>query len=551
MTKSGNGLFTIDPSVALDCVGGAISVDSGTLALPGSQSAYSNDVFNATANTGLDLVPNNNLVNFTGTLTGSGAGQIQLNYGALIGQTATLDFAPGLFQWVAGQMNCVITNTGDLTLTSTNNHQLWDHPGVSGTDFYNAGRVHHAAGTLTLSGNYTQNGGALKLVLGGAGAGQPGRLVVGGDAALSGSLDVTLAKGFVPNIGDQFQILSGSSLGGAFDSSSLPFGAVLTNESSSTFAGDFSSGIQTNTWTIPQTAPALYSIGVTNGLIRMTKNPAAHNPGGLQDIAASLNLAPFGGAISGDFSAQITFTNAVLPGPGLDQVQLNLGFQNGWVFDDVYDNSGGARNVHVWTASVNGQTTITNTAGTFRITRTGGALSAYYNAKPIFSENNTSPLTSLNFVLQNNNNSDDDTAVGYENFSLGTLSGKVSNTSRMKRIPSSPDFESRIAPLRPSMRKSTPQLPKCCDMCANTFSPAPQPWTRGPAALCPNSISCISYRCHAAQCGGAKAAQVDVGNHPAWPSCLLRRSRASSPGALCLLGLWAAPSLLAILQFQV
>ena len=148
--SAGTGVFVISPGAGLSVVDGTISVASGTLALPGGGSFYSNDTFTAGAGAVLDLVPTNISVNFAGAFSGTGAGQVQLNYGALVGVPASLNFGSGLFQWSGGRMNHVLTNAGEMTLVSTNNHQLWDNPGVGGTDFSNAGQVRQAGGTLDL-----------------------------------------------------------------------------------------------------------------------------------------------------------------------------------------------------------------------------------------------------------------------------------------------------------------------------------------------------------------------------------------------------------------
>ena len=65
------------------------------------------------------------------------------------------------------------------------------------------------------------------MVLGGRGAGQFGQLAISGQAALSGSLNVTLGNGFSPVAGDQFPVLTSAGLSGAFDSVSVPAGAFL------------------------------------------------------------------------------------------------------------------------------------------------------------------------------------------------------------------------------------------------------------------------------------------------------------------------------------
>ena len=58
-------------------------------------------------------------------------------------------------------------------------------------------------------------------------------------------------------------------------------------------------------------------------------------------IGMSLNLANLGGPVARDFSAQLEFRNAHIPGTGLDQVELATGYANGSIFFNVRDNSNG------------------------------------------------------------------------------------------------------------------------------------------------------------------------------------------------------------------
>ncbi len=75
-----------------------------------------------------------------------------------------------------------------------------------------------AAATLTVTGVYTQTAGTLDIELGGTLPGtEYDRLVVGGNAALGGVLQLTLVNGFVPEVGQQFQVLtSAGTVSGAF-----------------------------------------------------------------------------------------------------------------------------------------------------------------------------------------------------------------------------------------------------------------------------------------------------------------------------------------------
>ena len=183
-----------------------------------------------------------------------------------------------------------------------------------------------------------------------------------------------------------------------------------------TFSDDFSAGLSPSFWSVWQTTAGLYSVDATNGHVQVAKT-SAHSPGGFQNVAIALNLAALAGTNTGDFSTQVDFTNAVVPGPGLDQVELHTYFQDGSYFFTVYDNYNGL-NVHVWNGGLLGRTPVTGNSGTFRISRVGPTLTGYYNGAPIHSEIKDSPLVRIDFALQNNNGSDDPTSVTFDNFSL-------------------------------------------------------------------------------------------------------------------------------------
>jgi len=191
---------------------------------------------------------------------------------------------------------------------------------------------------------------------------------------------------------------------------------------SGTFADNFSAGVDPTFWSITQTTTGLYSADLTQGNLHFAKT-AMHNPGGLQNIAANLNLAALGGNISNDFSAQVHFTTSVLPGPSLDEVQLNAYFQDGAFFCDVrcvWPNVTGESNVHeIDNADVeHGAINTTATDGTFVISRVGSTLYFYFNGALMYSTSESSPLVRLTFILQNNVGADDATAVTFDYFSL-------------------------------------------------------------------------------------------------------------------------------------
>jgi autotransporter-associated beta strand protein len=73
-------------------------------------------------------------------------------------------------------------------------------------------------GVTNVGGDYLQTGGELAIELGLS----SDRLVVSATASLAGKLDVSLADSFMPEIGQQFVILSASEIGGTFTELSLP-----------------------------------------------------------------------------------------------------------------------------------------------------------------------------------------------------------------------------------------------------------------------------------------------------------------------------------------
>lgn len=74
-----------------------------------------------------------------------------------------------------------------------------------------------APGKLTVTGAYTQtSAGALDANLAGTNSGQFGQLTVKGTASLAGTLNITLLNGFVPLVGNTFEILRAKKINGTF-----------------------------------------------------------------------------------------------------------------------------------------------------------------------------------------------------------------------------------------------------------------------------------------------------------------------------------------------
>ncbi len=156
------------------------------------------------------------------------------NAGTVVVSTATTLTAPGRYTQTAGNttLNGGTLSAGSGTSTGTVDIQKGALAG-SGTinaNVANAGQVNPggtgAPGVLTVKGNYSQSAtGTLNIEIGGLGSGtQYDQLVVSGTVTLGGTLSVRLINGFVPNLGDSFQVLLFGSRSGDFAS---PFDLVL------------------------------------------------------------------------------------------------------------------------------------------------------------------------------------------------------------------------------------------------------------------------------------------------------------------------------------
>jgi T5SS/PEP-CTERM-associated repeat protein len=91
-----------------------------------------------------------------------------------------------------------------------------------------------ATGTMTISGNYTQNAGTILFEIDGFGAGQFDRMVVSGIASFTGGVfDIVFGNGFVPTAGEQFDLISaagGLNISGvSFDVIGLPSGMTFSD----------------------------------------------------------------------------------------------------------------------------------------------------------------------------------------------------------------------------------------------------------------------------------------------------------------------------------
>ncbi len=186
-------------------------------------------------------------------------------------------------------------------------------------------------------------------------------------------------------------------------------GAFTRQTEAATFIDNFSSGINTDHWTVTN---GLYTIDDTQGDIRISKGVGGTGaPGEWARIE-------FKHTVYGDFDVSVEYSGAVLGGCQ-NQVQLNLTF-GGQHVCNRRENWCGSR-YSVWLdppASTVGATGTSDTSGILRVTRVGTTVTFYANATQIYQANfNNLPVTYLSLSLQNNGTSDAISVI-FDNFSL-------------------------------------------------------------------------------------------------------------------------------------
>ena len=127
-------------------VGGAIQVASGQLTLAAG-STISGAAFDVAAGATLDPI-NGQSVNWSGAVSGSGAGQVLFGGGSInANPSLTLSLPAGMFQWSGGSVSGTMTNLGAIHLSGAD--QIFGQ-----SSFFNAGLVEATgSGSLNFSGN--------------------------------------------------------------------------------------------------------------------------------------------------------------------------------------------------------------------------------------------------------------------------------------------------------------------------------------------------------------------------------------------------------------
>ncbi len=224
-TISGPGTFTNADTVFVrqDVIGTAF-INQGVLrAREANASGAFNGAFTNTGTFLLEVLNNGNLTrtfllevlnngNLTlASATGlSNAGTITItNFSNAASWTSTLSIPNG-----------TLVNTG--TIRSTIGARAGPRVINGNVDNQALGTITPVDRDLTITGNLT-NSGSLDFNLGGTSAGANYfRLLVSGTVTLDGTLNVTLTGSFVPAIGNDFTVITGSSVSGSFATTNLP-----------------------------------------------------------------------------------------------------------------------------------------------------------------------------------------------------------------------------------------------------------------------------------------------------------------------------------------
>jgi autotransporter-associated beta strand protein len=237
---------------------GITTISAGTLKAGSTTGLSANSAF--MVNSTLDI---NGLNNTIGSLSGTGT---VLNNGSAtarltVGNDNSNSTFNGILENGASALQLTKSGTGVLTLTGANTYTgtttvsggsllvdgsiassqtlvnaggfLGGH-GTIGGNVVNSGIVgqFNSPGTLTITGNYTQNpSGTLQIQIAGLGAGQHDLLAVNGHANLTGSLRLARLGGFNLSPGDQIVFLTANNgVSGNFSNVQNGFGTIVQGE---------------------------------------------------------------------------------------------------------------------------------------------------------------------------------------------------------------------------------------------------------------------------------------------------------------------------------
>jgi hypothetical protein len=196
------GIGTNAANITLTGAGAKILNGSGTSALAG---LFANTVQGTLSLQGGQLLTTETAFRTSGKVTiGTGSGfTLRKSYTQYAG-TTTVD---GVLTVHGG----LILQKGSLVGKGTVAAAVTSNSAVT------AGDSSASPATLSVAGSYTQNSaGTLNISIGGSTTGKYGQVAVSNGVSLGGTLAIKLINGFVPAIGDTFNVVTGSAVSGTF-----------------------------------------------------------------------------------------------------------------------------------------------------------------------------------------------------------------------------------------------------------------------------------------------------------------------------------------------
>ncbi len=210
LSISSGGLVTTSG----DAFVGQLASSTGTLTIGGNSGG-----FDAT----LDVADDMGIGGTTSTA--GGTGDVTITTGGL------LQVGDALKLWGAGTVNLLGGTLDATTIDDTEGGTFNFTGGRLQVDTFTGSLINqggtlapgNSPGTTVITGNYDQLSGTLEIEINGLAAGTNFDFVsVAGIATLGGTLDISLIDGFVPTLGDTFEILTAGSVSGQFDVEMLP-----------------------------------------------------------------------------------------------------------------------------------------------------------------------------------------------------------------------------------------------------------------------------------------------------------------------------------------
>jgi hypothetical protein len=230
-TTGGNVVENAASLVGTNVIKGALTWQSGSwngvVVTVSGNSVLNINAATYNHNIGGSLLTNYGTVNWSGDQLNGGGGTVIYNYGLWNAQDNQYWYGN-----ILGGAGTVFNNYGTFRKSGGVNA----YPGTfftAGTAFNQlAGVIDLQTGDLTLQGTYSLTNGTLSFGLNNLAS--FGQLLLGG-AALGGPLSVNVSGNFAPAIGNQFQVVSSSSLSGAFSSVNVPAGISVAYSASGVF----------------------------------------------------------------------------------------------------------------------------------------------------------------------------------------------------------------------------------------------------------------------------------------------------------------------------